>query len=180
MPNPDNPKIIIETTFGEIRLELYPKRAPLSCQNILRYVAASAYDMSSFYRVVRADNMAANPSPNNVMIDVIQGGLGMADHPKKYPAIKLERTRDSGLKHLDGTISMSRFAPDSANSEFFICINDQPELDYGGARNPDGQGFAAFGSVFEGMDVVRKIHQAPAQGQALEPAVSIKSIRLVS
>jgi peptidyl-prolyl cis-trans isomerase A (cyclophilin A) len=77
------------------------------------------------------------------------------------------------LKHKDGTISMARDGPDTATSDFFICLGDQPELDFGGKRNPDGQGFAAFGRVVNGMDVVRKIQAAPAEGQALKPPVKV-------
>jgi peptidyl-prolyl cis-trans isomerase A (cyclophilin A) len=86
----------------------------------------------------------------------------------------LERTRDTGLKHLDGTLSMARNGPDTAQESFSICVGDQPELDFGGKRNPDGQGFAAFGRVVKGMDIVRKIHESPANGQQLTPSVRIQ------
>jgi peptidyl-prolyl cis-trans isomerase A (cyclophilin A) len=178
MEKPENPIVVIETSLGDIKLELYTKQAPITSQNFLSYIQDNAYENTSFYRVVRQDTMAANPTPSKVLIEVIQGGLGMAPDPKKRDPIALERTKDTGLNHLDGSISMGRLEPDSANAEFFICINDQPELDYGGARNPDGQGFAAFGQVLQGMDVVRKIHQCPAKGQALEPAIPIFTIRL--
>src|SRR5436309_15269225 len=93
-----------------------------------------------------------------------------------FPPVKLERTRDTKLAHKDGTISMARDGPDTATSDFFICVGGQPELDFGGKRNPDGQGFAAFGRVVKGMDVVRKIQQAPADGQVLKPPVKILSV----
>jgi peptidyl-prolyl cis-trans isomerase A (cyclophilin A) len=92
-----------------------------------------------------------------------------------FEPIRLERTRDTGLRHQDGTVSMARAEPDTATSDFFVCIGDQPELDFGGQRNPDGQGFAAFGRVVKGMDVVRRIQLAPADGQTLTPPVSILS-----
>jgi peptidyl-prolyl cis-trans isomerase A (cyclophilin A) len=95
----------------------------------------------------------------------------------EFPPIKLERTRDTGLAHKDGTISMARDGPDTATSDFFVCIGDQPELDFGGKRNPDGQGFAAFGKVVKGMEVVKKIQAAPAEEQALKPPVKIIKIR---
>ena len=104
--------------------------------------------------------MAANPANTN----------------EAFAAIPLERTRDTGLKHVDGTISMARFTPDSAQHSFFICIGDQPELDFGGKRNPDGQGFAAFGKVTKGMDIVRKIQMSPADGQTLKPPIRIQRI----
>ncbi|MRR10606.1 peptidylprolyl isomerase, partial [bacterium] len=90
------------------------------------------------------------------------------------PPLPLERTRDTGLRHLDGTISMARAEPDTATHHFFICIGDQPELDFGGRRNPDGQGFAAFGRVIRGMELIRQIHSSPADGQLLAPPVQIQ------
>ena len=113
---------------------------------------------------------------NDVKIEVIQASANPAKSRAGFPPIKLERTRDTGLKHLDGTLSMARNGPDTATSDFFICIGDQPELDFGGKRNPDGQGFAAFGRVVKGMDVVRKIQRSPAEGQTLKPPVKILSV----
>ena len=104
---------------------------------------------------------------------MIQGGIDPARSGSQRPAIALERTSETGLRHRDGTISMARLTPDSAVSDFFICINDQPDLDFGGQRNPDGQGFAAFGQVVAGMDVVRTIQGQPSNGQTLDPLVII-------
>jgi peptidyl-prolyl cis-trans isomerase A (cyclophilin A) len=106
-------------------------------------------------------------------IEVIQAGVNPAREAGAFPAIPLERTSVTGILHKDGTISMARSGPDTAVADFFICIGDQPSLDFGGARNPDGQGFAAFGRVVSGMDVVRAIHQAPAEGENLTPPVTI-------
>ncbi len=159
--NPSNPQVSIQTELGEIVLELFPTQAPHTVANFLRYVDEQRYQGASFYRSVRLDNQAQSP----IKIEVIQGGLGMGDHPAKLPPIALETTAQTGLRHRDGTISMARLEPNSAQSEFFICIGDQPELDYGGRRNPDGQGFAAFGWVVRGMEVVRSIHQRPSGGQ---------------
>lgn len=147
-------QIRIDTESGPIVLELYADKAPATVVNFLRYIDAKRYDNTTFYRVVRLDNQANNP----VKIEVIQGGLG-ADSTQMFPPIAQETTQKTGLKHLDGTLSLARGAPSSGASEFFICINAQPELDFGGKRNPDGQGFAAFGRVVQGMDVVRRIQQ---------------------
>jgi peptidyl-prolyl cis-trans isomerase A (cyclophilin A) len=115
-----------------------------------------------------------NQQDNPVKIEVIQAGVSAAHADDGFPPIPLERTSVTGLQHTDGTISMARGQPDSATSGWFICINDQPALDFGGARNPDGQGFAAFGRVVQGMDVVRKIQQAPnAEAQRLTPPIRI-------
>ena len=113
---------------------------------------------------------AADP----VRIAVIQAKADPAKEDEEYPPIPLERTRDTGLRHLDGTISMARLGPDTATQSFFNCVGDQPELDFGGRRNPDGQGFAAFGQVVEGMEVVRAIHALPTEGQRLNPSVPIQ------
>src|SRR5262249_13814874 len=125
-----------------------------------------------FHRTVTPDNQ-----PNNkVKIEVIQAGINPAKAKDEFPPINLERTRDTRLTHKDGTISMARDGLDTASSDFFFCIGDQPELDFGGKRNPDGQGFAAFGRVVKGMDVVKKIQSAPADGQTLRPAIQIVKI----
>ena len=160
----------IMTMEGEIRVRVYPGKAPVSAANFLRYVEAGLYDGSSFFRVVTPDNQ-----PNDkVRIEVIQGG-DVADD-KCFPPIVHETTAKTGLRHLDGTVSMARAEPGTATSSFFICVNDQPELDFGGRRNPDGQGFAAFGRVIRGMEVVRRIQRLAADGQALMRPVPIRTI----
>jgi peptidyl-prolyl cis-trans isomerase A (cyclophilin A) len=108
-----------------------------------------------------------------VKIEVVQAGINPEKTKDEFKPIALERTKDTKLAHKDGTISMARDGPDSATSDFFICIGDQPELDFGGKRNPDGQGFAAFGKVVKGMDVVKKIQKSPADGQTLKQPVKI-------
>jgi len=134
-------KVQIETDSGKIIAELYPDKAPVTCANFIRYIENNKFEGANFYRAVRMDNQ-----PNNdIKIEVIQGGLGFDVEESPYPPIKHETTELTGLRHVDGTISMARAEPGTASSEFFICIGNQPELDYGGKRNPDGQGFAAFG-----------------------------------
>jgi peptidyl-prolyl cis-trans isomerase A (cyclophilin A) len=112
-----------------------------------------------------------------VRIEVVQASVAASRSGQAFPPIPLERTNLTGLRHVDGTVSMARGGPDSARSSFFICIGDQPSLDFGGRRNPDGQGFAAFGRVSQGMDVVRRIQRSPARGQQLDPPVRIISAR---
>jgi peptidyl-prolyl cis-trans isomerase A (cyclophilin A) len=162
-------RVLIQTEKGDIEAELDAARAPLTVANFLRYVEGKLYDGGRFHRTVRADNQP----DDKVKIGVIQAGLDPARARDELPPIKLERTRDTGLKHKDGTISMARDGPDTATADFFICVGDQPELDFGGKRNPDGQGFAAFGRVVKGMEVVRAIQAAPAEGQTLRPPVKI-------
>ena len=168
---PAAPDIVIETELGAIKVRLDPDHAPRTVANFLRYVDEHFFDGTSFYRTVRGDNQPTSP----VKIAVIQGG---PDEKKpEHAPIALERTSETGLRHLDGTLSMARDGPDTATAEFFICVGAQPALDFGGKRNPDGQGFAAFGQVVEGMNVVRKINEATANGQRLAPPIRITRIR---
>ena len=162
-------RVRLETALGAIDIEVYPARAPITAINFLRYVERGEYDGGRFHRTVRAGNQP----DKKVLIDVIQAGRDPVERPPELPVI-LERTSDTGLRHVDGAVSMARDGPDTATSDFFICIGDQPELDFGGRRNPDGQGFAVFGRVVRGMDVVRRIHAAPADGQTLTPPVVIR------
>jgi peptidyl-prolyl cis-trans isomerase A (cyclophilin A) len=167
----DLPRVVIQTPLGSMEVELDTVRAPTTARNFLRYVDQDSYRGGRFHRTVRPDNQPENP----VKIEVIQGGLDSL-RAKDFPPIRLERTTETGLSHRDGTISMARDGPDTATSDFFICIGDQPALDFGGKRNPDGQGFAAFGRVVRGMDVVRQIQTARAQGQRLTPPIEIVDI----
>jgi peptidyl-prolyl cis-trans isomerase A (cyclophilin A) len=172
----DEPKpvrVVIETDAGTIEVELDAAKAPKTVANFLKYVDARHYDGGRFHRTVTP----ANQPDNKVKIEVIQAAINAeTEKVADFAPIKLERTRDTKLSHKDGTISMARDGPDTATHEFFICIGDQPELDFGGKRNPDGQGFAAFGRVVKGMDVVKKIQQSPADGQTLKPPVAIKRV----
>jgi peptidyl-prolyl cis-trans isomerase A (cyclophilin A) len=166
-------RVRIETEKGDIEVELDPTKAPSTVANFLKYVDDRFYDGGAFHRTVTPKNQPSN----KVKIEVIQAGINAKKMKDEFKPIKLERTRDTKLAHTDGTISMARDEPDTATSDFFICIGDQPDLDFGGKRNPDGQGFAAFGKVVTGMDVVKTIQQAPTDGQALKPPVKI--IRIV-
>lgn len=166
-------RVEIRTDLGVIELALEPTRAPTTVANFLRYVDAGRYDGGRFHRTVRPDNEVRPEIP----IEVVQAGVAPGRELDDFPPIPLERTRDTGLRHVDGAISMARDAPDSATSDFFLCLGDQPALDFGGRRNPDGQGFAVFGRVVTGMDVVRRIQAAPASGQTLTPPILIETVR---
>ena len=171
--NESNIRVIMETELGTIDMELYQKRAPSTVNNFLRYLDEKRFQDAHFYRVVHLDNQPAN----DILIEVIQGGLGIDPHPMELLPIEHETTKNTGIKHEDGTISMARLEPGTASSEFFICINDQPQLDFGGMRNPDGQGFAAFGKVTSGMNIVKKIQMKPENEQLLQKIVKIMSIK---
>lgn len=171
--------VTMATSYGEVQIELYPGKAPLSVSNFLQYVDGGHYDGSTFYRSVHYGNDNGNPK-----IEVIQGGRGEAEAP--FPPIAHESTEQTGILHTDGVISMARGDVGTASSEFFICIGDQPGLDFGEVRNPDEQGFAAFGRVVSGMDVIHTIHNLPSaapaysayvEGQIIEEPAIIENIR---
>ena len=171
------PLVRLHTALGDIEVELAADKAPVTVANFLKYVEAGRYTGGQFHRTVTLH--PDNQPGKTIKIEVIQGGVNPAFAEKDWPAIALERTSVTGLKHLDGTISMARDGPDTATSDFFICLGDQPELDFGGKRNPDGQGFAAFGRVTKGLAVVKKIQAAPADGQKLTPPIRIERIETV-
>ena len=167
------PHVILETALGTIEVEIETVRAPLTAANFLHYVDARLYDGGRFHRTVRPDNQP----DKDVKIEVVQAGTNPARAMDLSSPIPLERTSETKLSHVDGALSMARSRPETGRSDFFICIGDQPELNFGGKRNADGQGFAVFGRVLKGMDVVRKIQASPANGQTLTPVVPILSAR---
>jgi cyclophilin family peptidyl-prolyl cis-trans isomerase len=174
-PVPARPRVRLYTAAGELELELDTRAAPQTVTNFLRYVHAGHYADGQFYRAVTAQNQPTNA----VKIAVLQARANQAKTNQFFPAIPLERTRDSGLRHLDGTLSMARSGPDTAQDQFFICIGDQPELDFGGRRHSDGQGFAAFGRVVQGLELIRQFHGQAVEGQQLrEPVPVQRAIRL--
>jgi peptidyl-prolyl cis-trans isomerase A (cyclophilin A) len=176
-------RVRVQTELGDIVIEVDPIKAPNTTANFLKYVDAGHYDGGIFHRTVKMDNQPESP----VKIEVIQAGVNPARAKEGFPAIALERTNVTGILHKDAVVSMARGGPDSATSGWFVCINDQPSLDFGGARNPDGQGFGAFGRVVSGMDVVRKIQAAPSsatrttntEAQRLTPPIKIVKVARV-
>ena len=170
--------VTIETSIGSIDVEIDSTHAPITAANFLKYVDDKMYDGGRFHRAVRLDNQARK----DVLIEVIQAGRNpeQTKTVKGFGPITLERTSLTTLKHVNGAISMARGnTTDSASSDFFICIGDQPSLDFGGARAADGQGFAAFGRVIKGMDVVRKIQAGKTNDreQLVEPINIVRIYR---
>ena len=180
------PIVVLETELGTILVEVDTRRAPITAANFLRYVRERFYDGGEFHRAVRPDNEPRKDAP----IQVVQARIDPARATQEFPPIPIERTSATGVTHRNGTISMARdvtpsaTGPDTATSWFFISIGDQPVLDFAGGRSPDGQGFAAFGRVIEGMDVVKRIQMSPTPsttpatnragpGQTLVPAIKI-------
>jgi peptidyl-prolyl cis-trans isomerase A (cyclophilin A) len=170
---PGEVAVKLETPFGFVFIAVDTTRAPITAANFLKYVDGGFYDGGRFHRATRKDNYTPAP-PDRPMMEIIQAGINPARRGDAFPPIPLERTSVTGLKHVAGTGSMARgTAADSATSDFFILLDDQPSLDFGGKRFEDGQGGAAFGRVVIGMDAARYIQQQPVTGQNLTPPVPI-------
>ncbi|MFZ6025449.1 MAG: peptidylprolyl isomerase [Bacteroidota bacterium] len=169
-----NPVVVIQTKYGEIEIELYVDKAPKTAGAFLSYVDSGFYENTSFYRVLNMNNQPSN-APKT---EILQGGLWRTKNEKarSIKGIPHESTGTTGVKHKDGVISVARLAPGTANSEFFICIDDQPGLDEGGENVEDKLGYAAFGKVIRGMSVVRKIYMQNDRNQYLDPPVAIYTI----
>ncbi|HEV3412901.1 MAG TPA: peptidylprolyl isomerase [Puia sp.] len=172
--SPDSPHVIIQTQAGEIEVELYPRQAPRTVAAFLAYVDAGLYKKGNFYRVLNEENQPTGTDPS----ELIQGGIWRTNHAKavSLPGVPHETTQQTHILHKDGVISLARQAPGTATTEFFICVGDQPGFDFGGKNNPDGQGYAAFGKVVKGMDVVRAIYGMEEQDQSFTPPVRIINI----
>lgn len=170
-----NVAVVFETELGNIVMEVDVARAPITAANFLKYVDGKFYDGGMINRAVRPDNTTRK----DVEIQVIQFQSNRARNSEMFPPIVMERTSLTGLKHVDGAISMARSGPDTARASFSIVIGDQPEMDFGGKRNADGQGFAVFGRVVEGMTIVKKIQASktgPSGGygtETLVPPISV-------
>ncbi len=173
---PGQVPIVIETELGDIHAELDSARAPVTVTNFLRYVDAHMYDGASFFRAVRMNNQPHD----SIKIQVVQVALSRKYAREEFPPIPLERTNQTGLHHVDGALSMARWGPNTATSSFSIVIGRQPSMDYGGMRNPDGQGFAVFGRVTSGMKIVHEIQAGATRNQQLLHPILIKRIRRVS
>lgn len=168
-----NPRIIIKTNLGNVEAELYPDKAPKTVAAFLSYVDSGFYKNSSFYRVLFIEAMASDYNTG-----IIQGGIWQSNNKKAIalPGIIHEPPKQTGLSHTAGTLSLARSTPGTANSEFFICVGDQTGYDSSKNYNPDGLGFAAFGRVISGMDIVRQIHKQPANGQSYTRPITILNI----
>ncbi|HEY5290043.1 MAG TPA: peptidylprolyl isomerase [Caulobacteraceae bacterium] len=171
------PRVTLTTALGAVELELASDKAPISAANFLAYVDQKRLDGASFYRAMKLGSTPLN--------GLIQGGP-QGDPAKVLPPIAHEPTIKTGILHKDGVISLARYAPGTATCDFFICVGDQPSLDADPSQSGDNQGFAAFGHVVAGMDVVRKILLSPTsptkgegvmKGEMLEPQVAILSAR---
>ena len=160
-----SPNVIFETQLGIIEIETYPEKAPASAGDFLNYVDRGYYNGEGFYRVVRADN-----DPRQMGMSLIQGGR--LDTEPKGPFIAHEPTSLTGLRNSSGMVSIARDEPGTGSAAFFfINIGNNNFLDEGGERNPDGEGYATFGKVVKGMDVIKSIQAMEAEGATEEEVV---------
>lgn len=164
-------QVVIETEYGDIQVELFADKAPKTVNAFLANVDAGVYKGASFYRVLKNEDVPAEYNQG-----VIQGGVFESKPNIKTAAIEHESPRQTGISHESGTLSMARTAPGTATSEFFICIGDQKQFDSSSRGNSDGLGYAAFGRVIKGMDVVRSIQNAKSTGERFNKAVKIDNI----
>lgn len=165
--------VTISTTRGPIVIFVDTEHAPITAQNFLAHIRQGNYGRASFYRVARNDEQETNP----VAITIVQGGVGFKD-ALKFDPIQHESTSTTGIRHVNGTISMARKEIGSATTEFFICLGDQPQLDERGKRNPDGQGFAAFGKVTQGLKILEHLVEQETQQQILVSPLKILCISI--
>lgn len=166
--------IIIETSLGKIEVLLYPDKAPKTVKAFLSYIDSGFYEKSSFYRILSTGNQ---PMGSNAA-ELIQGGIYRTKNTRDYlKGIPHEPTSLTGLTHKHGTISLARLEVGTANTEFFICIGENPGFDAGGKSSSDGLGYAAFGQVIKGMDVVMQIYNRPEQDQEFSPPIVIFNIK---
>ena len=169
------PRVVMETSAGRIVIEVNDRQAPITGGNFLKYVDEHRFDGTSFYRAVRA-------APD---LGLVQGGTNN-DPARTLPPIAHEPTTVTGLSHVDGAVSMARYDAGTATGDFFVSVGSTPSYDAGRPYSIDEHGFAVFGRVVEGMDVVRGILVAPTsptegdgfmRGQMLEPRITIVSAR---
>ena len=166
----------LTTELGEIRIEVDEDRAPASAGYFLGDVRSGLYDGSSFFRIVTLTNQRLVERARKIA--VIQGGLKHV-HEDLPAVIPHETTAMTGLRHLQGTVSLARFAPGAVYHSFFICMRDEPALDFGGVRNPDGQGFAAFGKVTHGFEVAQKAFARAETQEHLAREIGIARVRIL-
>ena len=177
-PVAETTRVVLTTPLGLVAIALETRRAPITAANFLKYVDRKLYDGASFYRASRPPGSTAND------FGFVQGGL-QNDPKKVLPPIAHESTLATGLSHVNGTVSMARFAPGTAQAEWIICLGDQTYLD-AAPNDPGRPGFAAFGHVTEGLELVKQIlvsskdptrGEGPMKGEMLQSPVPITSAR---
>ena len=170
------PTIDIQTYYGDIIIELYPDKAPKTVAAFLSFIDSGYFKNTTFYRVLKKDDQPMNAAKTQL----IQGGLWRTNYKleQKLPGIPLETTKQTGILHQEGVLSLARAEEaNSGNTEFFICMDDEPDYDYGGAASPDKKGYTTFGRVISGMKYVKQIHSQPDFETNFNPPIKIINIK---
>jgi peptidyl-prolyl cis-trans isomerase A (cyclophilin A) len=168
------PQVRVDTALGQLVIGVFTSRAPRTAANFLRYVDGRHLDGCSIYRIVTPENQYPPPP---VSTSVVQWGMGLGELSSPlFPPVAHEPTSITGLTHCDGAVSLARFAPGTGSSEFFFCLGDQPQLDFGGRRNADGAGFAVFGQVVSGEAVLAAIYARAETNHLLRRPIPIREV----
>lgn len=175
-----NPLVLMRTEEGDITLRIYLDKAPISAGNFLQYVDSGALNNQTLFRIVTPHNEEA---PRDHYIQALHWGWRTkGEHdPQPFAKIPLETTRDTGLHHIRGTLAMGRYEPGNSGAEFFIMMNEDPDMDFGGKRQPDGLGFAAFGQVESGWEVMDRLYaRAEADQTHLRTPIAISEVKRIA
>lgn len=167
-------RLVIGTEFGRFAIGLHERDAPNTCRYFAELVRANAFFDGGIFRVLSEDNQTADePHPIQVVQIAREDKLEAERH-----RIEHEDTRKTGLTHTQWTVSAARFEPGEVYGSFFVCMRDEPELDYGGQRHPDGEGFAAFARVESGFDTLAEIYRRAEASQLLSETIALKYVEL--
>ena len=175
----DHPTIDIQTYYGDIIVELYPEKAPKTVAGFLAFVDSGYFKNTSFYRVLKKEDQSMNANKTQL----IQGGLWQSKIKllQSLPGIPLETTKQTGILHDEGVFSLARGEEaNSGNTEFFICMDREPDYDYGGDASPDKKGYVTFGKVIQGMKFVKQIHHQPDYETNFRPPIKIIDIKRIN
>lgn len=173
-PAPAMQTLSFDSKYGEVTILMRVDRAPKTCQYFVELIRASAFDAASIFRIVTNSGVQANDDNS---INVVQiGPVQRFEGPRHR--MEHEDTRQSGLTHRKWVVSAARFDLGELYGSFFICLENEPELDFGGCRQPDGQGFAAFGEVVDGFDALEKIFAQAEASDILSEHIPIKNVKI--
>lgn len=161
-----------DSEYGEVVIEMRPDRAPKTCQYFAELAAANTFDSASVFRIVTGSGLQAE---DDCPINIVQFGPDKRFDRPRHSMVH-EDTELTGLSHQKWTVSAARFDLGELYGSFFICLQDQPELDFGGRRQPDGQGFAAFGKVIDGFDALERIFELAEKSELLSNEIPVRNV----
>lgn len=163
-----------DSEYGEVVIEMRTDRAPETCQYFANLAKANRFESAGVIRIVTDSGLQAE---NDCPINIVQIGPDQLFDQPRHPMVH-EDTRLTGLAHKQWTVSAARFDLGELYGSFFICVQDQPELDFGGRRQPDGQGFAAFGNVIDGFETVSSIFSQAQTSEMLDRQIPVNNVTI--